>query len=104
MRALQHGKSFEQQHCVYILSNVAGTVLYTGNSSSLKERIYQHKLSLVDGFTKKYKVHRLVYYVTTDDRTVALEREKQIKAGSRAKKLALIESLNPEWRDLYEDL
>jgi putative endonuclease len=100
----QRSNWFEEQHCVYILSNLAGTVLYTGYSSGLKARIYQHKLSLVDGFTKKYKVSRLVYYETTDDRTVALEREKQIKAGSRAKKLALINSMNPEWRDLYEDL
>jgi putative endonuclease len=89
---------------VYILSNVAGTGLYTGYSSSLKARIYRHKLSLVDGFTEKYNVMRLVYYEVTDNRTVALEREKQIKAGSRAKKLALINSMNPEWRDLYEDL
>jgi putative endonuclease len=79
-------------------------VLYTGYSSSLNVRIHQHKLSLVDGFTKSYNLTRVVYYEVTNHRTAAVEREKQIKAGSRAKKLALINSMNPEWRDLYDDL
>jgi putative endonuclease len=78
-QAREHSIPFEQQHCVYVLSNLAGTVLYTGYSSSLKSRICQHKLSLVDGFTKKYNVTRLVYYEVTDNRTAALEGRSRSK-------------------------
>ena len=89
---------------VYILSNKAGTVLYTGFTSDLAERVQAHRQRLVDGFTSRYNVTRLVYYETVDDRDAALAREKQIKAGSRARKVALITALNPAWNDLYDDL
>ena len=97
------GTAIESLYSVYILSNNAGSVLYTGFSSDLKARVYLHRQKLISGFTKRYNVTRPVYYETTDDRNAAITREKQIKAGSRAKKLALINSLNPEWRGLYGD-
>ncbi len=89
---------------VYIMTNPANTVLYTGVTSDLKKRVYEHKHKLVKGFTKKYNVIKLVYYEIHADMLTAIEREKQIKAGSRRKKIALIESMNPEWKDLYEDI
>jgi len=70
----------------------------------LPKRIYEHKNNMVDGFTKKYSTHTLVYYETHREMVNAIEREKQIKAGSRKKKLELIEKENPNWRDLYDDL
>ncbi len=88
------------QYYVYILSNWTNTVLYTGVTNSLERRMYEHKNDLIDGFTKKYHVHKLVYYEFTTDVRVALEREKQVKAWRREKKIALIESLNPKWKDL----
>jgi putative endonuclease len=75
-----------------------------GVTADLVRRIWEHKNQLVDGFTRKYGVHTLVYYEVADTMYVAISREKQIKAGSRNKKLALIERMNPGWRDLYEDL
>jgi putative endonuclease len=86
---------------VYILSNDAGSVLYTGVTNDLARRVSEHKEKVVPGFTSKYNVNRLVYYETVDDAMSAIEREKQIKGGSRAKKLALIKGLNPLWDDLY---
>jgi putative endonuclease len=91
-------------YAVYILSNPAGNVLYTGFTGNLQERILAHREKLADGFTKRYNVTRLVYYETTEDREAALAREKQIKAGSRAKKVTLIQAFNPSWLDLYDDL
>lgn len=90
--------------CVYILTNQRNGTLYTGVTSDLVRRIWEHKHNLVDGFTKKYQLHRLVYYELTDSMYTAISREKQIKAGSRKRKLALIESINPEWRDLYDNI
>jgi putative endonuclease len=92
------------QPAVYILASQRNGTLYTGVTSDLVRRIWQHKNNQADGFTKKYAVHMLVYYELADDMVVAITREKQIKGGSRAKKLALIETVNPEWRDLYEEL
>ncbi len=89
---------------VYILTNKVNTVFYTGVTSDLKLRIYQHKNKLVDGFTKRYNLNKLVYFEIFDLITYAIEREKQIKGGSRRKKIDLIESANPEFRDLSEDL
>jgi len=89
---------------IYILTNPGNTVVYTGVSSDLVGRAYQHKNKLIPGFTKRYNLIKLVYYEACDDIQVAIAREKQIKAGSRAKKNALINSMNPEWRDLYETL
>jgi putative endonuclease len=89
---------------VYVMTNKTGRVLYTGFSSELAERVVAHKKKLFAGFTARYNVDRLVYYETTDNREAALAREKQIKAGSRASKIALINSINPDWRDLSDEL
>jgi len=90
--------------CVYILANKRNGTVYTGVTSNLVKRVYEHKNDIVKGFTEKYKVHSLVYYEIDNSMIGTLEREKQIKAGSRKKKLLLIESVNPEWKDLYNDL
>jgi len=79
-------------------------VLYTGVTSDLKKRIYQHKAKIKAGFTNKYDVNKLGYYETHNTIVTAIKREKQIKAGSRNKKVELVESMNPEWNDLYENL
>jgi len=79
-------------------------VLYTGVTSDLVRRVYEHKHKLADGFTKKYNVTKLVYYEVCEDAESAIAREKQIKAGSRQKKVDLINAMNREWRDLYEEL
>ena len=94
----------EKTYCVYILTNLRHTVLYTGVTGDLRARITQHRGKLLPGFSKRYNVTKLVYYETGSDATGAIAREKQIKAGSRQKKIALINSLNPQWHDLYEDL
>jgi putative endonuclease len=78
--------------------------LYVGVTSDIRKRIYEHKNDLVEGFTKKYKVHHLVYIEETNDVNAAITREKQLKKWKRAWKLRLIESLNPEWKDLYDEL
>ncbi len=93
-----------KQFFIYILTNKHHTVLYTGVNSDLKKRVYQHRMKLIAGFTSRYKVSWLVYYEVADNVEAAISREKQIKAGSRAKKIDLINSLNPQWRDLYETL
>ena len=97
-------ENMEKLYCVYIMTNKKNTVLYTGITSNLNKRIYEHKENLVEGFTKKYNVHKLVYYEVFNDVEGAISREKQIKAGSRNKKIKLISSLNPEWKDLYTEL
>lgn len=84
---------------VYILASISGT-LYIGLSSTLEERVFQHKEALVDGFTAKYGVNRLVYFESFDDVRKAIDREKQLKGWRRAKKIALIERVNPQWKDL----
>jgi putative endonuclease len=88
-----------KQYYVYILASKSGT-LYTGITSDLYHRLSEHKQRLVPGFTRKYHVTRLVYYEATHDVLAAITREKQIKAWRRSKKVALIESANPEWADL----
>jgi len=93
-----------RQYCVYIMTNERNTVLYTGVTNDLRRRVYEHREKLVDGFTKKYNVMKLVYYEVFEDVTSAILREKQIKGGSRQKKIELIDSMNREWRDLYEEL
>ena len=87
---------------VYILSNRSKT-LYTGVTNDLIRRVYEHKQKLIPGFTQKYNIDRLAYYEDTVDVTAAIAREKQIKGWLRVKKIALIESMNPEWRDLSAD-
>jgi putative endonuclease len=93
-----------KQPAIYILASKRNGTLYTGVTSDLVKRIWQHKNDVVPGFTQKYSVHMLVYYELADEMTAAISREKQIKGGSRARKLALIESMNPKWRDLYDDI
>jgi putative endonuclease len=93
-----------KQPAVYILASKRNGTLYTGVTSDLLKRMWQHRNKVIDGFTQKYSVHMLVYYELADEMTAAIAREKQIKGGSRAKKLAMIESVNPEWRDLYDDI
>ena len=77
--------------------------LYTGITSNLKRRVYEHKNKLINGFTKKYNITRLVYYQATSQVTSAIAREKQIKGWLRKKKIALIKSANPQWKDLSEE-
>jgi putative endonuclease len=86
---------------VYILTNLSRT-LYTGVTNDLVRRIYEHKQKIVPGFTQKYNVNQLVFYEETGDVNAAIAREKQIKGWTRAKKIALIESMNPEWKDLSD--
>ena len=94
----------EQQYYIYILTNKNNTVLYVGITNDLIRRIYEHKNKLCDGFTKKYNIDKLIYYETCGDSLSAIAREKQIKAGSRKKKVSLIESINTEWEDLYSSI
>jgi putative endonuclease len=89
---------------VYLLANKHNNVLYTGVTNDLIRRVYEHKNKLVAGFTQKYNVDRLVYFEVCSGIVVAIEREKQIKGWSRKKKQDLINSLNPEWDDLYRSL
>ena len=89
---------------IYILFNKRNGTLYTGVTSDLIRRVYEHKNKLVEGFTKKYEVDKLGYYEIFDNIVQAIEREKQIKAGSRKNKLKLIESINPDWEDLYNKI
>ena len=89
---------------VYILASKRNGTLYVGVTNNLKRRIYEHKNDLVEGFTKRYKVHRLVYFEQTTDINSALHREKQIKAWKRKWKLDLIETTNRNWDDLYDVL
>ncbi len=89
---------------VYILFNKRNGTLYVGVTSDLIKRVYQHKSKVVAGFSKKYSVDKLGYYEIFDDIEDAIEREKQLKAGNRKKKLSLIESINPNWIDLYYEI
>jgi putative endonuclease len=91
----------EKKGYVYILTNVSNRVLYTGVTSDLVKRVYEHRNKLVEGFTKKYKVNKLVYYEVFEDITNAIIREKQIKGWLRSKKISLIEEFNSDWKDLY---
>ena len=93
-----------KQYYVYIMTNRNNTVLYTGVTNNLIRRIYEHKEKLVDGFAKKYNVTKLVYYEVFEDIENAIYREKQIKAGSRQKKIDLINRMNRGRRDLYGEL
>ena len=94
----------QKQGYIYILYNKRNGTLYTGVTSNLVQRIYQHKNKVIDGFSKKYDIDKLGYYEVFDDIESAIIREKQIKSGSRSNKIKLIESLNPEWKDLYDSI
>ena len=94
----------EKQGYVYIMTNKSNTTLYTGVTSNLAKRTYEHRMKLVDGFTKKYNLTKLVYYEVFDGIENAILREKQMKAGSRRTKVELINRMNSDWKDLYEEL
>jgi putative endonuclease len=97
------GLKRELHPCIYILTNKGNRVLYTGVTSYLFKRISDHKAKVVKGFTSSYNVTKLVYYEEFNTMEDAIAREKQIEGGSRQKKIDLIHSKNPQWRDLYED-
>lgn len=92
----------EKEFHLYMLASDRNGTLYVGVTSNLVQRIWQHRTAAVDGFTKRYRVHRLVWFEAQLDAPSAITREKQIKEWKRAWKLALIEAGNPQWRDLYE--
>jgi putative endonuclease len=92
----------DRQYCVYIMTNAHHAVLYTGVTNNLVRRVLEHKEGN-GNFTKRYNVTKLVYFECGDDVNMAIYREKQIKAGSRQKKLDLINEMNPEWKDLFDD-
>jgi len=91
-------------YCVYIITNNHNTVLYTGVTNNLLKRIYHHKNKSVSSFSSKYNLNKLVYFEVFEDIKLAIEREKQIKAGSRKKKIDLIVKSNPTWKDIYSSL
>jgi len=91
-----------KQYYVYIMTNKSRT-LYTGVTNNLQRRVFEHKNKLINGFTKKYNITKLIYYEVTNEVTSAIAREKQIKGWLRKKKITLIESMNPEWKDLSEE-
>ena len=93
-----------KQGYIYILTSNTNTTLYVGVTSNLSQRIYQHKNKLVDGFSKKYNLNKLVYYEVSESIIGAIEREKQIKGKSRKYKLDLITEFNSDWADLYETI
>ena len=93
-----------RQPCVYILASARNGTLYTGVTSDLLKRVWEHKSDLVEGFTKRYAVHVLVWFELHEDMLAAIRREKTIKGWKRRWKLELIETMNPEWRDLYAEL
>lgn len=90
------------QYYVYIMTNKSRT-LYIGVTNNLRKRVFEHKHHLVKGFTNKYNITKLIYYEITNDIEAAIIREKQIKGWLRKKKIALIESVNPEWKDLSKN-
>ncbi len=96
--------SLMKQPAVYIMANKRNGTLYTGVTSDLVQRVHRHKQGMAAGFTGRYGGNMLVYYEVYEDMFSAIAREKQIKAGSRKRKLALIEVTNPTWKDLYEEL
>jgi putative endonuclease len=95
--------AYKKRYWVYIMTNRWHTVLYAGVTNNINRRTFQHKSGTGGVFTRKYNVNKLVYIETTDSIRDAIAREKQIKAGSRKKKFALIAGVNPEWKDLSEE-
>ncbi len=96
--------SNSNNYYVYILSNWNNKVIYVGITNNLIRRLYEHRNKLVDGFTKKYNVNKLVFFEETNDVEEAIKREKQIKGWKRNKKNELVESLNPDWKDLSREI
>ena len=103
MTELEQNMKRELYPCIYIMTNKNNGVLYTGVTSNLYKRVSEHKNKTVAGFTSRYNVTKLVYYEEIETMQEAIAREKQIKGGSRQKKIDLINSKNPEWKDLYEE-
>ena len=95
---------YRKQYYIYIATNITNTVLYIGVTNDLIRRMYEHKHKLAAGFTSKYNITKLVYYEVFDDIDEAIKREKQLKGGSRQKKLDLITKVNPMFKDLYEGI
>ena len=93
-----------RQYFVYIATNITNTTLYTGVTNHLARRSFEHKMGVGSIFTTRYHVTKLVYYELFTDIQRAIEREKQIKAGSRKKKVDLITSMNPQWKDIFEEI
>lgn len=93
----------DRQYCIYIMTNTHNTALYTGVTNDLQRRVLEHRAGKGGTFTKKYNISKLVYFECGDDVNAAIFREKQIKAGSRQKKIDLVNSINPEWDDLFEE-
>jgi putative endonuclease len=93
-----------RQYYTYIMTNKRNTVLYTGVTNDLTRRVYEHKEKLIEEFTNKYNITKLVYYEVFNDAESAISRDKQIKAGSRQKKVDLINRMNRQWQDLYRQL
>jgi putative endonuclease len=93
-----------KEPAVYMMANKRNGTLYTGVTSNLGQRVWQHRESAVEGFTKRYGCKLLMWFERHETMEAAIAREKQIKGGSRAKKLALIEAMNPKWRDLFKDI
>jgi len=93
-----------KQPCVYILASKRNGTLYVGVTSDVVKRGWEHRNRLIEGFTKKYGIHKLVYYEAHENMLASITREKQIKKWNRAWKLRLIEQLNPEWRDLWPEI
>jgi putative endonuclease len=102
-RLWYHGL-MSRQYYVYIMTNQHNRVLYTGMTNDLQRRAYEHRTGRGGGFTSRCSVTKLVYYEIASDVNEAIAREKQIKAGSRQKKINVIEGMNPEWADLFEEL
>ena len=95
---------FMRSYYVYILASKRNGALYIGVTSDLKKRVHQHKNNLINGFTKKYRVHHLAYFETTNNIRSAIQREKQMKEWKREWKIRLVQQVNPEWNDLYDTL
>jgi len=94
----------KKQYYVYIMTNKNNTVIYTGITNNLKKRIYEHKEKIIRSFTSRYNINKLVYYEIFEDIYNAISREKQIKSGSRRKKIDLVNNFNPQWKDLYNEI
>ena len=94
----------KKQYYVYIMTNKNNTVIYTGITNNLKRRVYEHKEKIIRSFTSRYNVNKLVYYEVFEDSYNAISREKQIKSGSRRKKIDLVNNFNPQWKDLYNEI
>ena len=92
------------QYYVYIMTNYTNTVLYIGVTNNLIRRVYEHKNKVVEGFTNSYNVKKLLYFEIYNDIRLAITREKQLKGGSRKRKVDLINASNSEWRDLYDEI